>query len=225
MCGRFSLGLVYGFSTRFGVPDEPDLKPRYNIAPFQQVPVIVGGEARSVKWMRWGLVPSWAKGEEFGLKLINVRSESALEKPMFKPLLNRHRCLVPATGFYEWQDRGIRKHPYHIRMKGQEYFAMAGIYDTWSREGKDLMTFSILTTAANRAISQIHDRMPVILRREREGEWLSGEVLSADSLAELFAPLPSSCMDAYPVSDMVNDPRSDHPDMVLPHRVQQTTLF
>ncbi|NLX46716.1 MAG: SOS response-associated peptidase [Euryarchaeota archaeon] len=225
MCGRFSLGLVYGFSTRFGVPEDPSIKPRYNIAPFQQVPVIVGGGSKSIRRMRWGLVPHWAKGEEFGLKLINVRSESALEKPMFKPLLNRQRCLVPATGFYEWQRQGSRRRPFHVRVRGQEFFAMAGIYDTWSREGKELITFSILTTAANDTLAPIHDRMPVILRQEREGEWVSTEVLSADSMSEIFEPLPSSCIDAYPVSDMVNDSRSDHPDMVLPHRVQQTTLF
>ncbi len=225
MCGRFSLGLVYGFSTRFGVPEVPELKPRYNIAPFQQVPVIVGGEAKSVKWMRWGLVPHWAKGEEFGLKLVNVRSESALEKPMFKPLLNRQRCLVPATGFYEWQKQATRKRPYHIRVKDNEYFAMAGIYDTWSKDGKELVTFSILTTAANEAISSIHDRMPVILRREREAEWASKEVLSADTLSEIFQPLPASSIDAYPVSDMVNDSRADHPDMMVPQRMQQATLF
>lgn len=203
----------------------PELKPRYNIAPFQQVPVIVGGQAKSVRMMRWGLVPHWAKGEEFGLKLINVRSESALEKPMFKPLLNRQRCLVPATGFYEWQKQGPRKRPFHIRVKDQEYFAMAGIFDTWSKEGTDLVTFSILTTAANEAISPIHDRMPVILRPERESDWVSEEVLSADVLSELFQPLPSSSMDAYPVSDMVNDSRADHPDMVVPQRMQQATLF
>ena len=225
MCGRFSLGLVYGFSTRFGVPEVPELKPRYNIAPFQHVPIIVNGESKSVKWMRWGLVPHWAKGEEFGLKLINVRSESAMEKPMFKPLLNRQRCLVPATGFYEWQKQGTRKRPYHIRVKDQEYFAMAGIYDTWSKEGEDLVTFSILTTAANEAISPIHDRMPVILRREREAAWASKEVLSADELSEIFQPLPTSSIDAYPVSEMVNDSRADHPDMVVPQRMQQATLF
>lgn len=225
MCGRFSLGLVYGFSTRFGVPEIPELKPRYNIAPFQQVPVIVGGESKSVRWMRWGLVPHWAKGEEFGLKLINVRSESALEKPMFKPLLNRQRCLVPATGFYEWQMQGTRKRPYHIRVKDQEYFAMAGIYDTWSKEGKDLVTFSILTTAANEAISPVHDRMPVILSPERESEWASKEILSADTLSGLFQPLDASIIDAYPVSEMVNDSRADHPDMILPQRMQQSTLF
>lgn len=225
MCGRFSLGLVYGFSTRFGVPEMPELKPRYNIAPFQQVPVIVGGEAKTVKMMRWGLVPHWAKGEEFGLKLINVRSESAMEKPMFKPLLNRQRCLVPATGFYEWQKQGPRKRPYHIRVKDQEYFAMAGIYDTWSKEGKDLVTFSILTIKANEAIAPIHDRMPVILRPDTESEWASKEVLSADVLSNIFQSLPASSMDAYPVSDMVNDSHADHPDMVVPQRMQQATLF
>lgn len=225
MCGRFSLGLVYGFSTRFSVPEVQDLKPRYNIAPFQQVPVIVGGEGRKVQWMRWGLVPHWAKGEEFGLKLINVRSESAMEKPMFKPLLNRQRCLVPATGFYEWQRQGPRRRPYHIRVKGQDYFAMAGIYDTWSKEGKELMTFSILTTKANEAISPIHDRMPVVLPSEREGEWVSKEVLSADTLAELFEPPSASNFDVYPVSDLVNDPRADSSEMVVPRRTQQATLF
>lgn len=225
MCGRFSLGLVYGFSTRFGVPEVPELKPRYNIAPFQQVPVIVGGDAKSVRWMRWGLVPHWAKGEEFGLKLINVRSESAMEKPMFKPLLNRQRCLVPATGFYEWQKQATRKRPYHIRIKDQEYFAMAGIFDTWSKEGKELVTFSILTTAANEAIAPIHDRMPVILRREKEGEWASREVLSADALSDIFHSVPASSIDAYPVSEMVNDSHADHPDMILPQRMQQATLF
>lgn len=225
MCGRFSLGLVYGFSTRFGVPEVPGLRPRYNIAPFQQVPVIIGGEAKSVNMMRWGLVPHWAKGEEFGLKLINVRAESAMEKPMFKPLLNRQRCLVPATGFYEWQKQATRKKPYHIRVKEQEYFAMAGIFDTWSKEGTELTTFSILTTAANEALSPIHDRMPVILHREKESEWASREVLSADSLSDMFRPFPSSSIDAYPVSDMVNDSRADHPDMVVPQRMQQATLF
>ena len=140
MCGRFSLGLVYGFSTRFGVPEDPGLRPRFNIAPFQQVPAIVGVGDREIRWMRWGLVPHWARGEEFGLKLINVRSESALEKPMFKNLLNRQRCLIPATGFYEWQRQGERKRPFHIRLKGQEYFAMAGLYDTWKGDGKTLTT-------------------------------------------------------------------------------------
>lgn len=225
MCGRFALGLVYGFSTRFGVPEVPEMKPRFNIAPFQQVPVIVGGDLKSVRMMRWGLVPHWAKGEEFGLKLINVRSESAMEKPMFKPLLNRQRCLVPATGFYEWQKQGPRKRPYHIRVMDQEYFAMAGIFDTWSKEGKDLVTFSILTTKANEAISPIHDRMPVILRPERENEWASKEVLSSDVLSEILQPLPATSMDVYPVSDMVNDSRADHPDMVVPQRMQQATLF
>ncbi|MHC1708834.1 MAG: SOS response-associated peptidase [Methanomassiliicoccales archaeon] len=225
MCGRFSLGLVYGFSTRFGVPEVPELKPRYNIAPFQQVPIIVNGEAKSVKMMRWGLVPHWAKGEEFGLKLINVRSESAMDKPMFKPLLNRQRCLVPATGFYEWQKQATRKRPYHIRVRDQEYFAMAGIYDTWSKDGSELVTFSILTTAANEAISPIHDRMPVILRPDRESDWVSKDVLSADALSEIFQPLPASSIDAYPVSEMVNDSHADHPDMIVPQRMQQATLF
>ena len=225
MCGRFALGLVYGFSTRFGVPEDPDVRPRYNIAPFQHTPVIVGGEGNELRWMRWGLVPHWARGEEFGLKLINVRSESALSKPMFKTILNRQRCLVPATGFYEWQRQGERKHPFHVRLKDEEYFAMAGIFDTWEGEGKELVTFSILTTEANEAVSQVHGRMPVILHRSQEGEWASREVLSQDSLREMFLPYPSDKMELYPVSDLVNDPRTDDPSMIVPRKVHQTTLF
>ena len=225
MCGRFSLGLVYGFSTRFGVPEDPGLRPRFNIAPFQQVPAIVGVGDREIRWMRWGLVPHWARGEEFGLKLINVRSESALEKPMFKNLLNRQRCLIPATGFYEWQRQGERKRPFHIRLKGQEYFAMAGLYDTWKGDGKTLTTCSIMTTRSNEAVSPVHDRMPVILRYDDEGAWLNGEVLSADLLNGMFEPFPSEGMEAYPVSDLVNDSRADDPSMIIPRKAQQATLF
>ncbi|TFG56097.1 MAG: SOS response-associated peptidase [Methanomassiliicoccus sp.] len=225
MCGRFSLGLVYGFSTRFGVPEDPNIVPRYNIAPFQQVPIIVRESPNSLRWMRWGLIPNWAKGEEFGLKLINVRSESALEKPMFKPLLNHQRCLVPATGFYEWQKQGSRRQPFHIRVRGQEHFAMAGIYDLWTKGGKDLITFSILTTQANEAVKAVHDRMPVILNVQGEEAWLTKGVLSEDELHGLFAPYPAGDMDIYQVSDLVNDSRKDDPRMVDPYKKQQSTLF
>lgn len=225
MCGRFSLGLVYGFSTRFGVPEDPQLKPRYNIAPFQQIPVIVSESPNSLRWMRWGLVPSWAKGEEFGLKLINVRSESVLDKPMFKPLLNHHRCLIPATGFYEWQKQGTKKRPFHIKLREGDHFAMAGIYDVWRKDGKDLVTCSILTTRANDALSEVHDRMPVILDRSAESIWLNKEVLSADVLSSIFDPFPSKELDVYPVSDLVNDSRADDPQMIVPYRLQQTKLF
>jgi putative SOS response-associated peptidase YedK len=216
---------VYGFSTRFGVPEDPSIVPRYNIAPFQMAPVVVRDSPNSLRWMRWGLVPRWAKGEEFGLKLINVRSESALEKPMFKPLLNWHRCLVPTTGFYEWQRQGSRRQPYHVRLKGGGFFAMAGIYDVWNKEGKELVTFSILTTAANQAVAKVHDRMPVILGPSAEGKWLDKRVLSEDALKEIFVPYPDRDMDVYPVSDLVNDPRADDPLMVQPLKAQQSTLF
>jgi putative SOS response-associated peptidase YedK len=225
MCGRFSLGLVYGFSTRFGVPEDPELRPRYNIAPFQQIPAIVSESPNSLRWMRWGLVPSWAKGEEFGLKLINVRSESALEKPMFKPLLNSHRCLIPATGFYEWQKLGTKKRPFHIKLQGSEYFSMAGIYDVWRKGGKELVTCSILTTQANDLLSEVHDRMPVILEPSAESTWLANDVLSPEVLRSILAPYPSKGMDMYPVSEMVNDSKVDDPQMIVPYRLQQTKLF
>ncbi|MBN1109474.1 MAG: SOS response-associated peptidase [Methanomassiliicoccales archaeon] len=225
MCGRFSLGLVYGFSTRFGVPEDPNVVQRYNVAPFQYVPVVVRESPNSLRWMRWGLVPRWAKAEDIGLKLINVRSESVLEKPMFKPLINRHRCLVPATGFYEWQGQGGRRQPYHVRLRNGELFAMAGIYDHWDKEGKDLLSFSILTTDANRAVAAVHDRMPVILRPSAEDTWLDEGVLPEGTLKDMFLPYPEQEMEIYPVSDLVNDPRADDPKMVQPSKVHQSTLF
>ena len=227
MCGRFSMSIDSDdLQTALALGQMPDdWKRRYNIAPSQPVAAARDAESKQVEWLQWGLVPFWAKDPTIGSRLINARSETAFEKPSFKYAFRKRRCLILADGFYEWQKQGSRKRPYHIRVKGQEYFAMAGIYDTWSKEGKDLVTFSILTTAANEVISPIHDRMPVILRPERESEWASQEVLSADVLAELFEPLPSSSVDAYPVSDMVNDSRADHPDMIVPQRMQQATLF
>lgn len=225
MCGRFSLGLVYGFSTRFGVPEEPKIVPSFNIAPFQQIPVIVRESPNSLRWMRWGLVPHWAKGEEFGLKLINVRSESALEKPMFKPMLRSQRCLIPATGFYEWQKQGVKKRPFNFRLKGEEYFAMAGIYDVWKKEGHELITCSILTTQANEEVSKVHDRMPVILPRSLEDIWLTKGTLSEDVLRKIMSPFPATLMESYPVSDTVNDARVNDPGMVIPLNQRQSALF
>ncbi|MCX6650437.1 MAG: SOS response-associated peptidase [Methanomassiliicoccales archaeon] len=225
MCGRFSLGLVYGFSTRFGVPEESGLTPRYNIAPFQQIVVIVRESPNSLRWMRWGLVPRWAKGEEFGLKLINVRAESVLDKPMFKPLLSSQRCLVPATGFYEWSKLGTKKRPFNFRLKGQDFFAMAGIYDVWRKDGKELITCSIITTQANEEVAKVHDRMPVILSRSSEESWLSKGALTESALREIMDPFPANGIESYPVSDAVNDAKADDPDMVVPYNIRQATLF
>lgn len=225
MCGRFSLGLVYGFSTRFGIAEDMAIKPRYNISPFQDIPVVVKEKQNSVRWMRWGMVPSWAKGEDFGLKLINIRSETAMEKPMFKHILSAQRCMVPATGFYEWQKVGTKKRPFYIRTRGSPLFAMAGIYDIWKGEGKDLVTCSILTTVSNDVLRPVHDRMPVILRRSMEEEWLDGKSLSEDMIMSILTPYPSTELEMYPVSDMVNDSKADDPLMVTPVKAQQATLF
>ena len=225
MCGRFSLGLVYGFSTRFGIPEDIAIKPRYNISPFQEIPVIVNEGQNAMKWMRWGMVPSWAKGEDFGLKLINIRSETALDKSMFKRLLATKRCIIPATGFYEWQRSSTKKRPYYVHVPDSTLFSMAGIYDVWRGEGKELHTCSILTTASNDLLRPVHDRMPVILRRSMEEEWLRSGPLSEDMSVSMLTPYPSLEMEMYPVSDLVNDPRADDSAMTSPVRAQQATLF
>jgi len=230
MCGRFTLyakGEI--LAAEFGVPAPGEASPRYNIAPSQDVAAVraspVGG-AREMARLRWGLVPSWAKDPAIGNRLINARSETVREKPSFRNAFRRRRCLIPASGFYEWRRNERGKQPFYVRMRDGRVFAFAGVWDRWeSPEGGVIESCAILTTAANATIAPIHDRMPVILRPEREAEWVSKEVLSADTLSEMFEPLPASSMDAYPVSDMVNDSHLDHPDMVVPQRMQQATLF
>jgi len=228
MCGRFVLLTDLSQITEsFNIQKvASEYRPGNNLSPGNRIVAVIREEDQNILVdFCWGLIPSWAKDPLIGKKMFNARAETVSEKPSFRNAFRNRRCLIVADGFYEWQKQGTRKRPYHIRVKDQEYFAMAGIYDTWSKEGEDLVTFSILTTAANEALSPIHDRMPVILRQDREAEWASKEVLSADALSEIFQPLPASSIDAYPVSDMVNDSRADHPDMVVPQRMQQATLF
>jgi len=237
MCGRYAsfrsdADLVSAFSVAEVVT--PDRPPSWNVAPQQDVRVILdraprdkpAAKVRQLRTARWGLVPAWATDPAIGNRLINARSETVREKPSFRNAFRRRRCLIPASGFYEWRRNERGKQPFYVRMRDGRVFAFAGVWDRWeSPEGGVIESCAILTTGANAVLAPIHDRMPVILRPEREAEWVSKEVLSADTLSEMFEPLPAASMDAYPVSDMVNDSHLDHPDMVVPQRMQQATLF
>lgn len=210
MCGRYTLAVEMDeLADRFGCPRvEPVFKARYNVAPTQVMPVVAApGGNRQLCLMRWGLVPYWAKDKTIGNKMINCRVETASEKPSFKHSYRRRRCLVPATGYFEWQKRPVGKQPFLIRPADHRLFAMAGLWDEWTGpEGEILCTYTILTTAATPSTWAIHDRMPYILRREEESGWLLGEMPGA----------PENQLEAYPISTMVNSPAHDQPEIILP---------
>ena len=219
MCGRFALATIENLFTRFAVVEqEVEFRPHYNIAPTQHVPVIVSGGSNHIELMRWGLIPHWAKDEKIGHKLINARSETVPTKPMFKYLLGKKRCLVPANGFYEWKKEN-GKTPYYIRRVDEELFAFAGLYDHWKEPGGEVIkTFIILTTGPNETVGAIHDRMPVVLRREHEDAWVGMRELSGDTLREMFLAYPDEELEAYPISTKVNDPTNEGREIIEPVR-------
>jgi putative SOS response-associated peptidase YedK len=201
--------------------DESDLEwePRYNIAPTQSIPVIRqdrGRSARCLSLVRWGLIPSWAKDVSIGSRLINGRSETLLEKPAFKESFRNRRCLIPADGFYEWKKVGKAKQPFHFGMQDDSLFAFAGIWDCWkSPPGQRLASCSILTTAPNELLADVHDRMPVILPQRHYEAWLTGPASEAERLSELLVAFDASLMKRYAVSSTVNKPQNDGPDCAM----------
>jgi len=220
MCGRYLFTLVKEDVEReYKVRVNFDVKPRYNIAPGQDVVCLLGSEqGRKVEAFRWGLIPSWAKDTKFGYKLINARAETLFESRMFKPLAMKKRCLVLADGFYEWQKTDEGKIPMCIRLKSHNPFGFAGIWETWiPPESKvPLHTCSIVTTTPNSLMKTIHHRMPVIVLKELEKVWLNPEISDENVLKKIFKPYPSNEMEAYPVSKMVNSPKMNLPECMEP---------
>lgn len=190
MCSRYFLdadGNVIAYT--FAVPQSSFVKRRFNIAPTQEAPVVrVGsGGARELALLRWGLVPPWAKELAAGTKMINARAEGVEAKPAFRAAVRERRCLVPATGFYEWKGPPGRKQPYAITIE-RPLFAFAGLWESWAPRGGDpVETFTIVTTDANAAIASVHDRMPVILPKEAEETWLAGDAKAALALLAPYA--------------------------------------
>jgi putative SOS response-associated peptidase YedK len=176
MCGRFTASFEFReIKLLFNLQrDLSSFAPRYNIAPSQEVPVIVHNEGvNELKWMKWGLVPNWAPDPSIGERMINARAETITEKPSFKRLVQQRHCLIPADGFYEWRREGNGKVPVWIHLKNKEPFAFAGLWDLWrDSEGQTLYTFTIITTVANALLRPIHNRMPVIFDRLSAKQWL-----------------------------------------------------
>lgn len=198
--------------------DLEPLQPRFNIAPTQPVAVVrFGPGARQLAWLKWGLVPSWARDASIGNRLINARAESVADKPAFRTAFRRRRCLVLADGFYEWRRSGAKKQPFFIRLRDDRPFAFAGLWESW--EGADhssLETCTILTTGPNELMKPIHDRMPVILASDDYEHWLDPAVQEPEQLAPLLRPYPSDAMLALAVGTHVNNPRNDGPECIVP---------
>jgi putative SOS response-associated peptidase YedK len=220
MCGRYGFEVTApALQERFDIEgDIPAVPARYNVAPTQTMPVVVHHSPNSVALMRWGLIPFWAKDVSVGSKMINARAETVAEKPAYRKALATHRCLVPASGFYEWQrnDRGV-KVPYWIFCKDEPLFAFAGLHAAWKGpEDEWIHSYTIITTEANEVVAPIHGRMPVILDREDEALWLDPDQTEAERLLPLLRPYSSARMDAHAVSRQVNNPAFDTADLIRP---------
>lgn len=234
MCGRYGLSRADSVPDRFEAHHRLDVQPelfepRYNVAPTQDV-VTVGYSkrvgARAVKAMRWGLVSSWALGDSRKPRPINITSESLLDRPAYRRLLAEKRCVIPADGFYEWQRRGSGRQPYSIELGAGQLFGFAGIWEACKTAGGWLVSCAILTVVPNQLVSQLHDRMPVILEPDDEELWLDQSVTDTAALVPLLRPLPAEAMRVYPVPPLVNDVRNEGPELRVPYTpMEQPALF
>ena len=217
MCGRYSLVAdIRDLAERFDFDgDRVEFESTYNVAPTQQVLTVVGRKVRRGGFMRWGLIPHWARDPGIGSRMINARAETVAEKPSFRTALRRRRCLVLADGFYEWRRTSAGKRPMRITMASGEPFAFAGLWDTWRDPQDETVTScTIITTEANDLLRSIHDRMPVILQRHQEDLWLDHDIRDSDILREVLTPYNSGVMEAYEVSTLVNSAANNHPEVI-----------
>jgi putative SOS response-associated peptidase YedK len=220
MCGRFVLYRNLEQIKEAFVIEQVRWEPEasYNIAPTQDVAVVVQREGKnSLEKMRWGLIPSWAKDPKIGSRMINARSETLSEKPSFKRPFKSRRCLVIADGFFEWAETDHGKVPMFIRLKSQRLLGLAGLYDVWeSPQGETINSCTIVTTRPNDFMQPIHNRMPLILPKPQETEWLDPTTPRIDDWLSALTPYPSHEMEAYEVSRWVNSPQNNSVDCIRP---------
>lgn len=247
MCAHFSL---------FATPDQiadllgldfPPTAARYNIAPTQPViGAVLRDDRRELREFRWGLIPQWSKEASVGARMINARSETILERPAFRNAILRRRCVIPASGFYEWREesaapvadaglfsdadlppRPARKYkqPYFLGLKSGEPFGLAGIYDYWRNpEGELIRSCAVLTTVPNEVVAPLHDRMPVILRQGDVAAWIDPEGFGMKEIGPMFTPIPAAEMTVFRANPAMNDPRREGPD-ILPLEIRSSSTF
>jgi putative SOS response-associated peptidase YedK len=224
MCGRFNLTATpEKVKEAFNLPSLFDFESDYNITPGQDILAIVpsdekmdGNQSNQAVQLYWGLIPGWSKDRKISHRLINARAETIAEKPSFRSAFMKRRCLIPVTGFYEWQQTGQGKQAYLITRPDQDVFAFAGLWEHWEQGGETVYSCTIITTSANRLMQPIHSRMPVILDPQNYVNWLDKQYKKDDLLA-LLARDAYSAMDTFPVSNWVNNPR--HNDVRCIHPV------
>lgn len=220
MCGRYTITISADRAREdLGIVQMPeDYQPRWNVAPTQPVAVVTNPVERAAEWMRWGLIPFWAKDPAIGSNLINARSETVSEKPAFKQAFLKRRCLILADGFYEWKKGagpGGRSQPYYFHRKDEKAFAFAGLWEFWrSPEGSEVHSCTIITCAANELVKPVHERMPVMLSGDSLWTWLSGG--SPQETQSMLKPYPAEQMAVFPVTGLVNRPGLDAPDLIVP---------
>ena len=218
MCGRYTLtidaALIFEELDLVATPDL--VAPRYNIAPGQMAAVVADDQPDRLQLRRWGLVPSWAEDPKIGQRLINARSETATVKPAFRAAFRRRRCLVPADGFYEWRKVGARKVPIYIRLASPGVMTFAGLWDRWQgKDGVEITSFAILTTAACPTVAPIHHRMPAVLPTAARIPWLD-PATEVPRLQDLLIPFSDGALETYEVSTLVNTPKNDEPRCIEP---------
>ncbi|MDB9372774.1 SOS response-associated peptidase [Nodularia sphaerocarpa] len=225
MCGRFTLNQsLAALAEFFHVENIPNLAAQYNIAPTQRVATVIYNpqtEKREFQQLRWGLIPSWAKDPKIGVKLINARAETVAEKPAFRSAFKQRRCLVLSDGFYEWKQQNGKKQPFYFRLRDGQPFGFAGLWERWQPlQGKpdceEIISCTILTTAANELVKPIHERMPVIVSPQDYDLWLNPQMPTPERLQQLLCPYPDQVMTGYPVSSLVNNSRQNSSECIIP---------
>lgn len=205
MCGRFTLShTIHDVLQAFDLEQAFNITPSYNIAPTQTIPVIHFTETIQVTPMRWGLIPFWMKHLPKSAPMINARAETVSEKPSFRAAFKKRRCLIPADGFFEWKKTSDGKQPYYIYSKDQGIMAFAGLWETWTNDKESIISCTIITTAANSDMNDIHERMPLILSPENYRIWLTTE----DPIP-LLQPPPANRLKMHAVSRRVNSPKNN----------------
>ena len=211
MCGRYTLYHERSQLTDHFKTDFPPFTPRYNLAPSQRAPFVflTAEEERRVGFAQWGLIPHWAKTPDSFTSLINARAETVSDKPSFQQAFSKGRCLIPASGYYEWAKQGDAKQPYYFHKQTKDPFALAGIFDVWRDEDSDerLVSYAIITTTPNEVAAQIHNRMPAILEVAQYETWLDSYT-PLDAVKELLSPPADGWLETYPVAKRVRTLKS-----------------